>query len=285
MNRKIKSIVKKITRNKFRRKFDYYLNKRDFIKNDAHLNLMILRYLIHQLDKTVKYALNKKNIRGEDKYKKANRLKKILEERNQICRAELRWCNEVIKKYDIWKETDMVIVHVGNKSSNVKDLVSVIKNRRSIRFWEETKISEQEIYKLLEPAIYAPSSCNRQPWQFNIVENNKTDVTLKFTSNYNMLSIAPYVIYLSIDRRFHPEKFAPAIDAGIVAQNLLLSLEYYGYSACPVYQCEVINQKKIKKRLGLEKHQDIYLAIPFGIGKETVKLPARTPIENIVKII
>jgi len=65
----------------------------------------------------------------------------------------------------------------------------------------------------------------------------------------------------------------------------MLSLEYYGYSACPVYQCEGINQKEIKKRLGLKKYQDIYLALPFGIGCEVVKQSARTPIENIVTFI
>jgi nitroreductase len=138
---------------------------------------------------------------------------------------------------------------------------------------------------VLEPAIYAPSSCNRQPWEFHIVENDQSSGQIINPSNYGMLDLAPYVIYLSIDSRFHPEKFAPAIDAGIVAQNILLSLEYHGYSGCPVYQSEGINQKEMRKRLGMDNHQYVYLAIPFGIGRENVKSSARVPIEDKVTFV
>lgn len=283
MVNKIKALIRKFTQNKYRRKFDYLLNKKDFSKNDKQLNLMILRYLIHQLDKTIKYRLNKGNIRGENKYKKAKKIIKILEENGQINEDELSWSKKILKKYEHWIKTRERAIIKGSKSIESADLISIIKNRRSIRFWVKTDISEKEIYKILEPAIYAPSSCNRQPWQFIVVKNINS--TFDNPSNKSMLKTAPYIIYIAIDRRFHHEKYAPAIDVGIVAQNILLSLEYYGYSSCPVYQYEGANQKKLSSDFGLSKYQKIYLAIAFGKGNEIVEMPARTSIKNIVKFV
>ena len=45
-----------------------------------------------------------------------------------------------------------------------------IKNRRSIRRYQEKAVSKAMIQEILQAGILAPSSKNRQPWKFVVVE-------------------------------------------------------------------------------------------------------------------
>lgn len=52
----------------------------------------------------------------------------------------------------------------------VQCLFEVMYSRRSIRYYQEEKIVEQDkIIMLLKAAMAAPSACNLQPWEFIIV--------------------------------------------------------------------------------------------------------------------
>ena len=49
------------------------------------------------------------------------------------------------------------------------DFASLCKNRRSVRTFEDTPVTKEEILKLLELARHAPSVDNLQPWHFHVV--------------------------------------------------------------------------------------------------------------------
>lgn len=48
-------------------------------------------------------------------------------------------------------------------------MLAAIKNRRSIRKYQDIAIPEEDIRQILEAGILAPSSKNRQPWEFIVV--------------------------------------------------------------------------------------------------------------------
>ena len=51
--------------------------------------------------------------------------------------------------------------------------IDTIKNRRSIRKYENKKISKELINEIIDAGIYAPSSHNSQPWNFTIITHKK----------------------------------------------------------------------------------------------------------------
>ena len=53
------------------------------------------------------------------------------------------------------------------------ELETVIKNRRSIRHYNEKEIEKRDIEKILECGILAPSAKNRQPWHFIVIKEDK----------------------------------------------------------------------------------------------------------------
>ncbi len=58
-------------------------------------------------------------------------------------------------------------------------MISAIYDRRSIRSFLDTPISEQDITDILTCGIKAPSSKNRQPWKFIVIQKNAKAEMLK----------------------------------------------------------------------------------------------------------
>lgn len=69
------------------------------------------------------------------------------------------------------------------------DFEDLMKNRRSIREYDETvKISQEEMKAILEDAVTAPSSVNMQPWRFVVVEvtrEEKLSSLVRFNTRQN----------------------------------------------------------------------------------------------------
>lgn len=73
------------------------------------------------------------------------------------------------------------------------ELNNAINRRRSIRHFNNNKVSKETIKEILQAGILAPSAHNRQPWNFYVVENEeirnkiaetlltKTDISTQLT--------------------------------------------------------------------------------------------------------
>lgn len=51
------------------------------------------------------------------------------------------------------------------------ELFEVLRNRRSIRHFQEKEVPKELIEKLLEAAFLSPSSYNKRPWHFIVVDD------------------------------------------------------------------------------------------------------------------
>ena len=58
------------------------------------------------------------------------------------------------------------------------DLANLIKNRRSIRQWQNKEVSEELLVQAIELAGWAPNGGNRQNWRFYIITNRETIKTI-----------------------------------------------------------------------------------------------------------
>ncbi len=55
----------------------------------------------------------------------------------------------------------------------MKDVLDVIKSRRSVRKYKPEQISREQLDKIIEAGIYAPSAHNQQPWHFTVIQNRE----------------------------------------------------------------------------------------------------------------
>lgn len=272
--------------------------KTKFLKNielaktheDYQLKLMALRYLAHQLEKVVKHDYNDKvGLRGVDKAGSAKELLNSLKDTKYRSFPDVVWAQAILDQYDGWKTSGQMRRKSSFNGANKKKITftELVYSRRSVRFWKDKKIDESILKEILQTGIMAPSSCNRQTWRFTIVRNICPGKSLvdNGVSNPSMISKAPYILYISIDQRMYSEVFSPAIDVGLVTQNILLAMESNNLGACPIYQCESYRQKRLRKVLGLSEYEYVYLALPFGVPDEEALTPSRVPVEEVLRFL
>lgn len=241
----------------------------------------LIRFYGHSLDKATKCD-NKSQGRGVER-------KKILEaaltewrRRGYPCGPDKVWAKKILERYNLWRlgKKKLIDAVPQNKASVNNDIFSVIQQRRSARFWKNKTVEREKIRKLITAATYAPSSCNRMPWRFFVVENDLNNVVEGNSTNQSMLEKAPVIIYLGIDERLYPEVYAPALDAGCALQNIILAAHALELGSCAMYQCESFNQEILKAKIGIPDYFRIYCAVLLGYPDEVPLMPGRISIDE-----
>lgn len=101
----------------------------------------------------------------------------------------------------------------------------IILNRRSIRKYQNYKISDSELLEIIEVAQRAPSTQNLQPWRFYVVGSNEAKAKLRKSMSYNLtqLETSSHMILLALDPLRHekaPIIFSRAVEQGIMPEEV-----------------------------------------------------------------
>ncbi|MDR1588572.1 MAG: nitroreductase [Oscillospiraceae bacterium] len=110
-------------------------------------------------------------------------------------------------------------------------VLSAISDRRSIRAYEQTQLTKEQLDTLLKAAQESPSARNAQPWRFSVVQNPDILAEINGEAKKNLgadlMDIfygAPTAIFLSGD----PEWIWSAVDCGIAVQTIALAAHSIG---------------------------------------------------------
>lgn len=197
------------------------------------------------------------------------------------------WAEEIISKYKIWIQDKGIKKKQSSNQNVIKSnkFYEIIKTRRSIRFWKNIPVPAEVLNQIIESAAYAPSAFNRMPWKFYIYENKPENIVEGDSSNKSMFEKAPVRIYVAIDERLYEETYAPAMDAALAAQNILLAAHSLGLGSCFIYQCEIINQEMLKEKLNVPDYYKIYCAVLLGYPDDSPVTPGRVELDEIAVFI
>ena len=136
------------------------------------------------------------------------------------------------------------------------DIYEIIKTRRSIRSFNDKKVSDELLEKILQTAIWAPSGKNYQNWQFYVLKNKKLTKfkelygkfwkyvkptlenklppkILKLTENFFQTTGNAPVVILVFSKKLAGEEYITSIGSVFLAvQNLLLLAHKEGLGTC-----------------------------------------------------
>jgi len=114
-------------------------------------------------------------------------------------------------------------------------MIEAIENRRSIRkFNPEKPVTREQLNRLLEAAMLAPSACNSRPWEFIVVTKREVlDEIARIHPYAGMCATATAaVIVVAIPQTKNvPEGYYPQ-DCGAATQNILLEAASLGLGTC-----------------------------------------------------
>ena len=164
----------------------------------------------------------------------------------------------------------------GETCSKEEAVYEVIMTRRSIRDYKEEPVCREQMAKILEAGIYAPSAINMQPWAVRVVDNKEfiDGVTaIAVASNpkiaeqpgfRNLFRNAPTVAFIACPE----ESYSGEYDCGLLSQNMMLSAWSMGIGSCclgsvvPVMNME--EAKPYMERLQLPEGYKLLVGIAFG---------------------
>lgn len=129
----------------------------------------------------------------------------------------------------------------------MNQVLETIKSRRSVRKYKSEQIKDDELDKILEAAIYAPSGHNDQSWHFTIIQDEElineisegakavmktSDVEwiaqMGAIEDLNIFHRAPTAIIVS----GNTEAVTPQTDCAAAVQNMLLAAESMDIGSC-----------------------------------------------------
>jgi nitroreductase len=112
------------------------------------------------------------------------------------------------------------------------EAMETILGRRSIRKYSDKPVTDEDVKRLLEAAMAAPSAHNRQPWHFIIVRDRATLLEIPKFHNYSkMLEQAALAIIVCGDTELEGGTGFWVQDCSAATQNILLAVKATGLGA------------------------------------------------------
>lgn len=162
---------------------------------------------------------------------------------------------------------------------NIDDMLELAKRRRSVRWYEQKSVPREIIDQAMLVGGYAPSACNRQPFEFLVFDKPEDAArigsiamgTVGFAQNF------PCLIVIVGQLRAFPferDRHVPYIDASLAAMGFQFALEVQGVSSCcinwPDIECR---EKVMADALGLEPDQRVIMLMSVGYPDPEGRVP------------
>ena len=182
------------------------------------------------------------------------------------------------------------------------DAITMIKERRSVRKFQDKAVDRETMREIIEAARWAPSWANFQVARYTLVDNTETIKRLStegvkgFVYNVKTLEEAKSVAVLSFVKgksgKLDPEKDEYAtekanvwevFDAGLACQTFCLAAHAKGVGTCIM---GVIDEQSISEIVGLPDEETVAALIVYGYEQgEHAKPTPRKEVDKIVRFV
>ena len=165
-------------------------------------------------------------------------------------------------------------------------------NRRSVREFSDSPLTETEIQHVIEVATKAPSVCNRQPVRVYVITNKSViEKALKLQGGFNGYKVPPALFLITADNEAflsiseHNEGF---VDGGLFSMALLMAMEANKIAACPL---NTMFSKQIDQQtrnlIGVPENEFLIMYIAAGHFPDETHtcISKRYPVQDILTIV
>lgn len=183
----------------------------------------------------------------------------------------------------------------------MKDIIEIIKTRRSVREFKEDQIPDEDINFLIDCARYAPSGFNMQPWSFLVIKNKDVMRKLSESGKKAMIPLlepvkntsakaADFLVYLKTKGTSMLYN-APVLivilgnkgamtadwDCSMAAQNMMLAAHSRGIGSCWIGGVmPALMDEGFLKELGAPEGYKAVAPLIFGYPKGKTEAPGRS---------
>jgi nitroreductase len=149
-------------------------------------------------------------------------------------------------------------------------LLRLAQRRRSVRWYLPTPVPRETIDRALEVAALSPSACNRQPFEFRIIDDPellaKVAAVPKGTRGFGH-GFPAFAVVVGRMRAFFSERDRHLIyiDGALASMAFVFALESLGLSSCCInWADEAEQEREMQRLLGLAPDERPVMCISFG---------------------
>lgn len=166
------------------------------------------------------------------------------------------------------------------------DFEEVVKRRRSVRLYQDRKVSEDKIKKILEFSNLSPSAGNLQARSVIVIQDKKNIKDITETTGQDWLNTAPVLIIVFAKPKSSAFRYAERgrkiyalQDATIFAAYLQLAAVSYGLSSCWV---GAFDKDKLKRALKIKENLLPIAIISIGYPAEKPGPKSRQSLDELI---
>ncbi len=174
---------------------------------------------------------------------------------------------------------------------------TLVQARRSVRSFDATEVTDEQIAAIIDAGLWAPSPLNLQPWKFIVVSDPEIKKQIKevaeaakqevmdnegpgWVAKYSMdwLLDAPVFIIVVADPKksglgsFFGQGNGAIQAASACVQNMMLAAADMGLGSI---WFTFFRPEKLKELLNVPENLDIAAVLPVGTPKDPAKAPPR----------
>lgn len=164
------------------------------------------------------------------------------------------------------------------------DIAQIIKERRSVRRYQNKAIEQEKLQKVLEAARWAPSAHNAQAWKFVVVQDpQKRQALGKAAHDQSFVGEAPIVIAAV---SLNPEEVMTcgvptyAVDLAIAVDHMTLQAAALGLGSCWI---GAFDQEAVKEILKIPAEYKVVVLLPLGYPADAPGIKSRKNLDDIIK--
>ena len=163
------------------------------------------------------------------------------------------------------------------------DLYETIRNRYSVRAYQDKPVEEDKLARILEAVRLAPSGSNRQPWKFVVVRDKLIRKDLASAcNNQAFIAEAPVVIVgvgLMPDRTMSCDVPGDPVDVAIAMEHIALAATAEGLGTCWI---GAFDQDKVRAVVAVPAQAKVIEVMPLGYPADEPREKSRKPLDEIV---
>jgi len=164
--------------------------------------------------------------------------------------------------------------------------IEAIRKRRSIRKYEETPVTDEQIKQVLETARYAASWANKQGWQIMVVKDPATRAkvaeVLEANPAQKAVATAPVLVVVCMDPSasgVQKGKDYYMADAGILMDHLMLEAAELGLGTVFI---GMFDEDRVRAVLGVPEQYRIVGLTPLGVPAKGPKERPRNDLDDFI---
>lgn len=113
------------------------------------------------------------------------------------------------------------------------EFFDVVKQRRSIRIYEEGFVVPfDDVKKIIEAGMYAPSAMRKFPWEFLVITDQVLLQKIEKEHKYASFASAAGMMIAVCERSEISHAGMGVLDVAMAAQNIMLAAHDLGYGTC-----------------------------------------------------